>query len=153
MPKNEQADRRTRTEADLAASRARREALHTAADVLERGVAALETDPDAARFANTLREVLRTVHEHVDEVESADGLLDEMLALAPRYGHRIEQLRLEHEELLTQARDLLRRAERHESPETFAGDGRALAEHMTAHRHRGTELFQDAFLIDVPASD
>jgi hypothetical protein len=111
MSEGDQAGRVTRTEAEIQASQARREALHAAADELEQGVAALESDRDPDRFVATLREVLRTVHEHVDEVEAADGLLEEMLELAPRYAFRIEQLRGEHADLLDQARGLLRRAE------------------------------------------
>ena len=65
-------------ESGVEASRARREALHTAVEDLERGVAALESEPDLGRFAATMRDVLRTVHQQVDEVEAPDGLLDEL---------------------------------------------------------------------------
>jgi hypothetical protein len=135
------------------ASRARREALHAAVDDLERGVAALESEPDLERFAATMRDVLRTVHQHVDDVEAPDGLLDEMTTVAPRVTFRVEKLRREHADLLERARRLLQRAEENDTLETLARDGRALAKDLTAHRHRGTDLMQDVFLTDIPAAD
>jgi hypothetical protein len=135
------------------ASRARREALHTAVEDLERGVAALESEPDLGRFAATMRDVLRTVHQHVDEVEAPDGLLDEMMTVAPRVTYRVEKLRREHADLLERTRSLLRRVEENDTLESLATDGRALAKDLSAHRHRGTDLMQDVFLTDIPAAD
>ena len=140
-------------ESGVEASRARREALHTAVEDLERGVAALESEPDLGRFAATMRDVLRTVHQHVDEVEAPDGLLDEMMTVAPRVAYRVEKLRREHADLLERTRSLLQRAEEHDTLELLATDGRALAKDLSAHRHRGTDLMQDVFLTDIPAAD
>jgi phage shock protein A len=140
-------------ESAVEASRARREALHAAVDDLERGVAAFESEPDRERFAATMRDVLRTVHQHVDDVESPGGLLDEMATVAPRVSYRVEKLRREHADLLERTRSLLRRAEDDDALETLATEGRALSEDLTAHRHRGTELMQDVFLTDIPAAD
>jgi hypothetical protein len=140
-------------ESGIEASRARREALHTAVDDLERGVAALESEPDLGRFAATMRDVLRTVHQHVDEVEAPDGLLDEMTTVAPRVTYRVEKLRREHAALLERTRSLLQRADENDTLERLATDGRALAKDLSAHRHRGTDLMQDVFLTDIPAAD
>lgn len=153
MPEDMVAGKASLSEVEVEASRARREALHVAADNLNGGVTALESDSDLERFGATLREVLRTVQQHVEEVEAADGLLEEMTTLAGRVAFRVEKLRREHVELLEQTRSLLDRAEQKDSPEALATEGRALAELLTAHRHRGTALMQDVFLIDIPAAD
>jgi len=153
MAKDEMTGRVSLTEAEAEASRARREALHVAADHLNEGVTALESDPDLARFVATLREVLRTVQQHVDEVEAANGLFEDMTTVAPHVTPRVDKLRREHVELLEQTRGLLGQAEQGDAPATLATEGRALADRLTAHRHRGTALMLDVFLIDIPAAD
>ncbi|MEX0599813.1 MAG: hypothetical protein WD205_04155 [Rhodothermales bacterium] len=153
MSKDPVAGKASLSEVEAEASRARREALHVAADNLNGGVTALESDSDRERFGATLREVLRTVRQHVEEVEAADGLLEEMTTVAPRVAFRVEKLRREHVGLLEQTRGLLNRVEQNDSPEMLATEGRALAERLTAHRHRGTALMQDVFLTDIPAAD
>lgn len=137
------------------AYRARREALLRAVTELNADLDGLEAEeaPDPERFRAALRRVRATLHEHIEEAEAPDSLLAQIVEQAPWLTHRTEQLRGEHDDLLEHAGRLIERAEAAEVVAPLLPDARALSEHVSDHRHRGTELLTDAYMLDVGAND
>lgn len=137
------------------AYRARREALHGAVIDLDAELAALEQEPepDAERFRAAMRRALATVQRHIEEADAPDGLLSEILDTAPWFASRAEQLRAEHAELLGHATRVLEQADATDDVEPLLADARSLSARISQHRHRGTKLLMDAYMLDVTAGD
>lgn len=143
----------TDTAAD--AYRARREALHATVSDLDAALDALETQdlPDVERFRAVLTQVLETLHEHIQQADAPDGLLAEIIETAPWFAPRAETLRSEHDELLVMTRELIERAGAGGEFGTLLADARTLSARIADHRHTGTSLLMDAYMLDVPAGD
>ena len=95
-------------------------------------------------------------HAHVDFTEQEDGLYDDILEVAPRLAHRVDQLRQEHNEIAVALTDCLTRMEL--VPNTHADwvsarrdDCNALLGRLVRHRQRGADLVYEAF-VDVGGS-
>lgn len=148
-------DRAELSEEAADAYRARREALHSAVITLEHELETLEADdpPDRDRFRAALRQLLATLHEHIEEADAPDGLLTQIIETAPWFAPRAAQLRDEHAELVGLAEQLIDRLEDGEDPAEVLPGARGLAERVSDHRHRGTTLLVDAYMLDVPAGD
>ena len=90
-------------------------------------------------------------HSHVDITEQEDGLYDDILEVAPRMSHRIDQLRQEHNEITVALSDCLTRVEL--VPNTAHADWvaarrddcNALLGRLVRHRQRGADLVYEAF--------
>ena len=92
---------------------------------------------------------------HIREVEGIDGLLAEIVDIAPRLVAEVETIKKEHVDLVgswSRARQSLR------------GDGRASATHvrrrviallgrLAIHRQRGSDLVYEAYNVDITAAD
>jgi hypothetical protein len=126
------------SEAVSAAKRRRVELKQAMSDV---EVAAAAPAPDA-NWGNALLESLEQLNaaleQHAEEVESAGGLLDEIVDVAPRLHKRVMQQRQEHVVLIDQ---------------TLAGEVRAeVLDALIAiarHRQHGSDLVYDAYMIDI----
>lgn len=143
------------SEADAAAFRARREALHAAISDLDHHLDALDSQdaPDAARFRDALDELLTTLHRHVAEADAPDGLLAQILEEASYFASRVERLRSEHGDLLARAGDLQDRARTSVDVRPLLTEARQLSARVAEHRRRGTELLVDATMLDLSAGD
>lgn len=143
------------SDAAAEAYHARREALHGAVIDLDEELDALEAqgEPDAERFRTAMRRTLTTVQRHIEEADAPDGLLEEILDAAPWFASRAEQLRGEHAELLDRATRVLEQADATDAVEPLLADARSLSSHISEHRHRGTKLLMDAYMLDVTAGD
>jgi hypothetical protein len=94
---------------------------------------------------------------HVDFTEQEDGLYDDILEVAPRLSHRVDQLRQEHNEIALALADCLTRMEL--VPNTAHADWvtarrdecNALLGRLVRHRQRGADLVYEAF-VDVGGS-
>ena len=90
-------------------------------------------------------------HSHVDFTEQEDGLYDDILEVAPRMAHRVDQLRQEHNEIAIALSDCLTRIEL--VPNTAHADWvtarrddcNALLGRLVRHRQRGADLVYEAF--------
>ena len=90
-------------------------------------------------------------HAHVDYTEQEDGLYDDILGVAPRLAHRVDQLRQEHNEIAIALSDCLTRVEL--VPNTAHADWvsarrddcNALLGRLVRHRQRGADLVYEAF--------
>ncbi len=143
------------SEADADAHTRRREALHRAVVELEGELEALADgpEPDADRLRAAIQGMMVAVREHIDEVESPDGLLGQVLEAAPWFGARVEQLRGEHADLLAFGNALLVKADADGELATLLVEARELAARVSGHRHSGTALLVDTYLLDIPQSD
>lgn len=141
------------SEADADAYRARREALLTGVTELGEELDALEgqEDPDPERFRAAVRQLLVTVQRHIEEADAPDGLLAQIREAAPWFASRVEQLRGEHDDLIERTRALLERPE--DDVRRSLTDARDLSDRVSRHRHRGTKLLLDAYMLDVSAGD
>ncbi len=141
--------------ADADAHTRRREALHRAVAELDGELEALAAapTPDADRFRAAVREMMVAVREHVDEVDAADGLLAQVLETAPWFAARVEQLRSEHGDLLARGNALLVRAATGADMASLLAEARDLVARVSDHRHAGTALLFDTYLLDIPQGD
>ena len=97
-------------------------------------------------------------HAHVDFTEQEDGLYDDILEVAPRLAHRVDQLRQEHNEIAIALSDCLTRVEL--VPNTAHADWvtarredcNALLGRLIRHRQRGADLVYEAY-VEVGGSD
>jgi hypothetical protein len=88
---------------------------------------------------------------HVDFTEHEDGLYDDILAVAPRLAHRVDQLRQEHNEISAALKDCLTRVEL--VPTTAHADWvtarrdecNSLLGRLVRHRQRGADLVYEAY--------
>ena len=143
------------SDAAAAAYQARREALHGAVTDLEHELEALEAQPvpDARRLLAALRGLRTTLLEHVEHADAPGGLLTQVFETAPWFANRTDQLRNEHGDLLAATDGLIERAGAGDAVETLLSDAHVLADRISDHRHRGTALLLDAFMLDIPAGD
>lgn len=141
---------------DFGGVRQRREALLVAATVLE---AALAAPASSARWSDDLGEALSaldsTLAEHVAVAEAPDGALERVREDAPRLSNHIDRLIAEHE-LLTSATEGLIDQLEHASPERSRAEVDDLRDEalrllamIVRHRHRGADLFYEAYNVDV----
>jgi hypothetical protein len=88
---------------------------------------------------------------HIEFTEHEDGLYDDILAVAPRLAHRVDQLRQEHDEISVALTDCLTRVEL--VPNSAHADwGKArrdesnsLLGRLVRHRQRGADLVYEAY--------
>lgn len=140
-------------DAEADAYRARREALHAAVTDLDRFLDGVDDAPQPEQVQAALQGFLATVQEHVTEAEAPDGLLASIIATAPWLGNRAQQLRDEHDRLLADATALVARAQDGVIDAALLDDMRDLSARVSEHRHRGTSLVLDAYMLDIPAGD
>jgi hypothetical protein len=95
---------------------------------------------------------------HIGEVESHDGLLAEIVDVAPRLSGQTEELRHQHMALLGAwlRAEATVRAAREDGPAARALVRRrvvALIGRLTRHRQAGSDLVYEAYNVDIAASD
>ena len=113
-------------------------------------------------WAVTLRERLvrlRVAFDyHIQVTEADDGLLEEVVDVAPRLAHRADQLRSDHVAIRSLIEKAVTDLDRPEFlDEAGAGHVRELVLdllHQTGHhRHLGADLIYQAYSVDIEASD
>jgi hypothetical protein len=140
-------------------ARARRHSLITAMSRLEGVIAS----PAAAEgwlgaVSVALDEVRLAFEEHVAVTEGSDGLLPEILQIAPRFATEIELIKAEHE-AIEEALDVagltingaLEIAS--EDPQPVRECVVTLLGRLGLHRQRGADLVYDAYNVDIANAD
>jgi hypothetical protein len=137
-------------------ARIRRNELHAAMERLEATVAKPAAPNGWADAVDaSLLELEEALRAHIREVEAPDGLLAEIVDVAPRLVAEVETIKKEHVDLVrswTRARQSLR------------GDGVATATEvrrrvisllgrLAIHRQRGSDLVYEAYNVDIAAAD
>jgi hypothetical protein len=136
----------------------RRRALAEEMTDLERITAGPASAPDwLDRVEGALVDLRKALDAHIEEVERPDGLLAEIVNLAPRLSAQTEELREEHMELLgawLRAEATVREA-RNERAGSSAVRRRVvtLIGRLTLHRQAGSDLVFEAYNVDIAASD
>jgi hypothetical protein len=134
----------------LQSIRGQRDALRSAMHSLETIVAGPASASNwRDSVATALAGIRRALDDHIAAVESPDGLLEEILEIAPRLAYLTEEIEADH-------RDLHRVLERAEH--TVAGDhdsrtirrtAMALLAGLAIHRQRGSDLIYEAYSVDI----
>lgn len=136
--------------------RARREELRAALVELEDVLSGPAGDHEhwGSHVRQAVERMEATLRSHVRETESEGGLLEQIDADAPWLDGRVEQLRSEHGDLLRRTEQLSAHCRRpdHE-PTEVREEALALLQAVSRHRHQGTDLLYDAYMVDISAAD
>jgi hypothetical protein len=139
----------------LERARVRRHALREAMEAMEHAIGRPVASEDWARVVEVaLGDLEEAIRAHIEEVEAPDGLLAEMLEVAPRLSALVDTIRDEHRgliESLGQTRQLL-------DLEPFDGlavrrRAVSLLGYLARHRQHGSDLVYEAYLVDIAAAD
>ena len=137
-------------------ARVRRNELHGAMERLEATVAKPAAPNGWAGAVDaSLLELEDALRAHIREVEAPDGLLAEIVDVAPRLVAEVETIKKEHVDLI---RSWLR------ARQSLTGDGGAsgpevrrriisLLGLLVMHRQRGSDLVYEAYNVDIAAAD
>jgi hypothetical protein len=102
---------------------------------------------DDARGA--LSALKQAFHDHLHVTEGEDGLFADVLAVAPRLAHQIDQLRFEHDEIERAMDDVLEVERADALREAATG----LLGRLVRHRQHGADLLFEAYDVDVSVGD
>ncbi|HEY4607046.1 MAG TPA: hypothetical protein VIH55_05305, partial [Acidimicrobiia bacterium] len=106
-----------------------------------------------------LARVDEALRAHIDEVAGPDGLLAEILEVAPRLAGEARELDQEHETLddaMERANLSIATARRRPEPTSNAAVRRrvtTLLGRLTRHRQHGSDLVYEAYNVDISAAD
>ena len=105
-----------------------------------------------------LTELRHALDAHIEEVEGPDGLLAEIVDIAPRLSSQTEDLREDHMALLGAwlRAEATVRAARNDGSDAGAIVRRrvvTLIGRLTRHRQAGSDLVFEAYNVDIAASD
>ncbi len=110
----------------------------------------------SAETAARLHQLVDAFQHHVQQSEGPEGLLGQMVQVAARLAHAVEQVKHDH-------RALLAEIDRLETARKDADDGghiqkvreeaRRLLQSIAAHRQSGAELIYEAHSVDVEGGD
>jgi hypothetical protein len=144
---------------DLDKSRERRRGVQQACADLEQAIArpaSPSVEAWSASVAAAVGEVAETFKRHVQHSEGPEGLLPGITATAPRLAHAVDDLRRDHEEILSRI-DLVRAmavgANDPAQVQAVREDSLKLIQSIAAHRYRGADLVYDAYMVDIEAAD
>jgi hypothetical protein len=143
----------------LDAVRVRRDALYDTVIALERALAAPTSgrlDDWCALLQNRVENVRSVLQTHVQETESDGGFYDDVKERAPQLLHSAAQLQAEHAPLLAATDDLERSIDAADEADDVAAvraAGLDLIHRVLELRHKGAELFYDAYSVDISAAD
>jgi len=139
-------------------ARERRAGLRAAMGDVEKSLAS----PAAGRihaWAKFLRDDLEKLSAaldlHIAATEAPGGLLDDIVAIAPRLANAVNQARLDHQQLRYRLD-----AAMHSLPTDSDSEAKAARNHvvevlagLVRHRHFGADLVYEAFNVDIEAAD
>ncbi|MEA1903613.1 MAG: hypothetical protein U9N56_08820 [Actinomycetota bacterium] len=150
---------RTEGSANVEEARARRHSLQAAMSDLESAVASPSgADGWYEGVSIALDEMRKALAEHVAVTEGPGGLLEEILAEAPRLATEIALTKSEHEELavtLDKADLTAKGALEMEAPDSEPVRRRVMLflSRLSLHRQRGADLVYDAYNVDIATGD
>lgn len=104
------------------------------------------------RLAKELEGLRAALLDHIAEVEADDGLLEEMLALAPRLANQIGSVRDEHPDLCRQVDEIILDVRGNEDVIDLRSGVLDALTAVARHRQRGSDLVYDGYNIDIGGS-
>ena len=132
-----------------AAKQRRVELKHAMSDV---EVAAAAPAPDTSwrtTLIESLEQLNSALEQHAEEVESADGLLDEIVDVAPRLHNRVEKQRREHAVLIDQTLAAITATRTGRDASAVRAEVLNALVAIARHRQHGSDLVFDAYMIDI----
>ncbi len=133
----------------LGAARHHRIKLHHAMVDVERAAAGAAGDPTwRADLGAALTELLEAFDGHVEEVDAPDGILADVVGMAPRLQNQVKRLGDEHAELRPMIESALGVVEGGDVADVRAETMAALGA-LAAHRQSGADLVYDAYNVDI----
>lgn len=137
-------------------ARVRRTALGDAADLIEDLLARPGSDPQwTMRVADSLQGLRTAFDAHVAEVESADGLLPQLVRDAPRVANGVRRMELEHVSIaadLDAAAELVRSCGGECGADVVDQIREAVVDvlrSISRHRQKGADLVYEAYNVDI----
>lgn len=132
----------------------RRQRLYDAMRRLETSVARASGQGD---WAKTVKDALvnlsSALKAHVEEIEAPNGLFAEVIDMAPHLSSDVEQLRREHQDLVSSCRATFDLVSRTATAAEVRRKVLGLLGKLAIHRQRGAELLFDAYNVDLTAGD
>lgn len=104
------------------------------------------------RLLKELEELRAALLDHIEEVEADDGLLKEMLALAPRLANQIGIVRDEHPDLCRQVDEIILDVRGTEDVIDLRSGVLDALTAVARHRQRGSDLVYDGYNVDIGGS-
>ena len=141
----------------LAEAGRRRADLHRALIDVEKAISGPAVGREAewsAEVSLSLKELRRTIDEHIEVAERPMGLYDEITQRAPRLSGKIERLKEEHPLMRDGTSELIARLEStpvgEEWPLDDARDAlQRLLGRIVRHRQLGADLVWEAYNLDI----
>jgi len=106
--------------------------------------------------ASRLEDLGVAFQHHKTQSEGPDGLLQEIVEVAPRLANAVEGVKHEHQHLLVEISRLKEVAMNEQGSRNIQGlrdDVMALLQGIAAHRHAGADLIYEAYSVDVEGGD
>lgn len=139
----------TNEESPLGAARHHRVKLRQAMAEVEGAAAGAAGDPTwRADLAASLTDLLSAFDGHVEEVDAPDGLLVELVGMAPRLQTRVARLGDEHPELRTMIESARAVVDSGDVADVRA-ETMAVLGALASHRQSGADLVYDAYNVDI----
>ena len=137
----------------------RRRGVQAALIDLEQAIAAPSTGRERAwieRVSGQLDVLATAFGYHVEATEERGGLFDEVVSQAPRLTRQVDYLRADHVRLAG-AIEAAQRIARDPAAEghllDLADAGADLLARLTRHRHLGSTMVFEAYMVDIDAAD
>jgi hypothetical protein len=93
------------------------------------------------------------LNRHIEFSEGPDGLLTKIVADAPRLMNKVRKAKGEHDHLRSETTELLDALAGGEGVDKARQRVLALMGGLVRHRHLGSDLVYEAYMVDIEASD
>jgi hypothetical protein len=136
----------------VAMARVKRRSLGETMQALEVSISrAISSDGWAADVDASVRDLRQAVHDHIGVTEGPNGLLAEIVELAPRLSGESELIKAEHQSLETSLRSLQEALG--SSPDSIRRKATVVLGRLTLHRQRGADIVYEAYNVDIATAD
>lgn len=108
------------------------------------------------RVVTALRELDEAFDRHVRHSEGPEGMLADIVQVAPRLAHSVGEIQREHKEILDAIGGLEVAAARLDDSADVPAlreEALVLLRSIAAHRYRGADVISDAYNVDIEAAD
>jgi len=137
-------------------ARVHRRGLRNAIGGVEGALTSPATDRELAWTEHLREQVVAlsvALNGHIENSEGPDGLLTKIVADAPRLMHKVRKAKDEHDHLRSETTELLDALDDGEGVDKVRDRTMALMGGLVRHRHLGSDLVYEAYMVDIEASD
>jgi hypothetical protein len=137
-------------------ARLHRRGLRDAIGGVEGALTGPATEREAA-WAAGLRAQVEALSDaldrHIEYSEGPEGLLTRIVADAPRLMNRVQRAKADHDHLRSETTELIDALADGEGVDKARERTMALMAGLVRHRHIGSDLVYEAYMLDIEASD